>query len=146
MNPIDVYANVRSALRTRLLLIDEVAAISVHWDGMAFTPPSGTCWLRESLLWNTVSRRSLGAQDAYSRIDLLYQLDAVAPAGTGTEWLDQVTDAIRRAFDVGQRLTYNGQTVTVRSATLGPRIDDPPEWTRAPVRMDCYAYTLTETA
>lgn len=142
MNSIDVYANARSALRERLLRCDGLPE-NIAWEGAVFTAPARTAWLKESLLPGQVMRRSLQRTDAYQRVNLIYQIDCVAPVGTGTAWLDRITDTIRRAYDAGERLTYNDLTVQVRSASPGPRIADPPEWVRAPVRVDCFAYILT---
>lgn len=129
-----LYSDLRGALRTRLLTVSGIPdAPQRAWEGRDFTPTAGTAWLRDTVLPAGADRVSVGP---YARVRhlALYQVDLFVPALRGTEG-DGPADAIIAAFWPGLVLSYNGQTVLVRSATRGPAITTDAAWRQLPMSI-----------
>lgn len=129
-----LYADVRAALRTTLLTVAGIPPVEQRaWEGRDFTPTAGTAWMRDTLLPAGADRLSVGP---YARVRhiAIYQVDLFVPALRGTEG-DGPADAIIAAFWPGLLLSYNGQTVLVRSASRGPAITTDAAWRQLPMSI-----------
>lgn len=123
---------------------DMQAALDSHLDAMDSTPiawpninykPTGT-YLRPSFLPGTTQQSSLGASGKDETI-VLYQIDVVMKRNKGRSTLP---DTIADHFKRGTIVTHNGLKMRVRSASIGPSINDG-DWVFVPVTVDLQVFT-----
>lgn len=124
------HANIAAALATRLATL----ALPTAWENSPFTPPAGL-YLAESFLPGQTQPFAVTGTDTVGGI---YQVLAMAPKGgtkgAGYAAAKQVADLFPRGF----RLTYGGQTVTIRSTSQLPAIEAGDRWA-TPVSVEWWA-------
>jgi len=132
-----VFNDIQAALDTQLATI---TGTQIAFPNIPYTPQAGTTYLRASFLPAETLQASLGGVGK-DETNGIYQVDVVAPRGSGRpSEVDTVADTFKR----GTVLTYNSQSLRVRSVSMGPAILDE-EWYFIPVSIDFQTYTEART-
>lgn len=128
-----IFNDIQAALDTQLATI---TGTPIAYPNVPYTPQAGTTYLRASFLPGDTIQASLGAS-GQDETNGIYQVDIVAPRGSGRpSEVDTVADTFKR----GTVLTYNSQSLRVRSVSMGPAILDD-EWYFIPMSIDFQIYT-----
>ena len=132
-----VFNDIQAALDTQLATI---TGTPIAFPNVPYTPQAGTTYLRAAFLPADTLQASLGGSGK-DETNGIYQVDVVTPRGSGRpSEVDTVADAFKR----GTVLTYNSQSLRVRSVSMGPAILDE-EWYFIPVSIDFQTYTEART-
>lgn len=101
-----------AALSTQLATLN----LPTAWENSRFNPTAGQVYLAESLIaGNTIAVGFANqASDEYGGI---YQVLVYAPADAGKGIARSTADAVAAAFVRGDRLVYDGVTVTIQSTS-----------------------------
>lgn len=103
-----------AALSTKLATL----SLPTAWENSRFTPTAGQVYLAESLIAGNTIAVGIAAQssDEYGGI---YQVLVYAPADAGKGIARSTADTVAAAFVRGDRLVYQGVTVTIQSTSQG---------------------------
>lgn len=141
-----VHANVRAALRARLLTLPWLVAqgspvTAVAWEGTVWPvpgrPTARAPYLRETFKPNRASLLALGPL-APIRQAGLWLVDVFVPADQQVALTDQIAGELLDHFAPNRQLTYGGQVLMVRTAYRSPPVVDA-QWHQAPVTVDWFA-------
>ena len=101
-----------AALSTQLATLN----LSTAWENSRFKPTAGQVYVAESLIAGDTIAVGFASQasDEYGGI---YQVLVYAPADAGKGIARSTADAVAAAFIRGDRLTYDGVTVTIQSTS-----------------------------
>lgn len=104
--------NIGAALSTQLATLN----LPTAWENSRFKPTAGQVYLAESLIAGNTIPVGIAAQasDEYGGI---YQVLVYAPADAGKGIARSTADAVAAAFVRGDRLVYDGVTVTIQSTS-----------------------------
>ena len=113
--------SIRAALETRLNSMSP--ALSTAWEGMPFTPVTGTPYQQVNLLLNDAENPTMG--DAMYRQSGFLQVLLCYPPGTGAKAAATRAEAVRSHFPRGLGLTSGGINVLIDlTPSIAPAIID----------------------
>lgn len=95
--------------------------LPVAHENTSYTPTAGTAYAELLVLQNDITGFSLNSSnetDGVFRVILRY------PVNGGAVAIKEKADAIFAAFQIGQQLTYSGQTLTITSQQRQPGVAD----------------------
>ena len=127
------HKEIRQGFRAVLLTVSDLPA-NRSWENREFTPPTGTEWIRETLL---PSDESVSASDTITAIGTM-QYDVFWPFGGGTEGAETLADAIKAAFEPNTTISTHAHVY--RAERLAGRVDD--NWYIIPVRLTYRAHAI----
>jgi hypothetical protein len=100
--------DIASALATRLGTWADAEGISVAWENVPFTPPANEMYLAVHDMPVTPRTIDLGLRcRTYSGV---YQINVVAPAGSGRTSVVALADRVAELFPEGQEIEGRGFT------------------------------------
>lgn len=100
--------DIASALATRLGTWADAEGISVAWENVPFTPPANEMYLAVHDMPVTPRTIDLGLRcRTYSGV---YQINVVAPAGSGRTSVVALADRVAELFSEGQEIEGRGFT------------------------------------
>lgn len=104
--------DIGAALSTQLATLN----LPTAWENSHFKPTAGQVYLAESLIAGNTIPVGIASQasDEYGGI---YQVLVYAPADAGKGIARSTADTVAAAFVRGDRLVYNGVTVTIQSTS-----------------------------
>jgi hypothetical protein len=103
-----VIPDIASALATRLGTWADAEGISVAWENVPFTPPANEMYLAVHDMPVTPRTIDLGLRcRTYSGV---YQINVVAPAGSGRTSVVALADRVAELFPEGQEIEGRGFT------------------------------------
>jgi hypothetical protein len=110
-----INSKISAALATQLDTLD----LPTHWENAKFTPTNGQIYLSESLLSGDTTPVGIAsaASDEFSGV---YQVLVYAPADANKGPARSTADDVAAAFQRGDRLVYDGVTVTIQRTTQNP--------------------------
>lgn len=110
-----INSKISAALATQLNTLE----LPTHWENAKFIPPAGEIYLSESLLsGDTIAVGvSSAASDEFGGV---YQVLVYAPADANKGPARSIADDVAAAFQRGDRLVYDGVTVTIQRTTQNP--------------------------
>lgn len=118
-----INSKISAALATQLNTLD----FPTHWENSKFTPAAGQIYLSESLL--TGDTIPVGVASAASdEFGGIYQVLVYAPMDANKGEARLVADQVSAAFERGDRLTYDGVTVTIQRTTQNPAFVSGDRW------------------
>nr|WP_295383550.1 DUF4128 domain-containing protein [Pseudoxanthomonas sp.] len=126
---------IREALETRLntWAAAQSPAVPVAWQNVAYTPTTGTRYVRASLLSGETQNPIYGA--LHRRLIGMLQVDIVAPTGTGMAASEALAESLCTEFKRGTTLTQDGLTVVMDfSPSIGPAMIEG-GWVMLPVSI-----------
>lgn len=129
-------SNIRAAFVTRLQAFPALPPVA--WENIAYTPVTGTTYLRPYLLPAEPFQAEIGS-NGQNRHTGIYQINIFAPAGCGTATVNTLRDALINHFKRGTVLTYSGISVTCEKAFAGPMPTET-DWVRIPITVRYRAY------
>lgn len=113
--------SIRAALETRLNSMSP--ALSTAWEGMPFTPVTGTPYQQVNLLLNDSENPTMG--DAMYRQSGFLQVLLCYPPGTGAKAASTRAEAVRSHFPRGLGLSSGGINVLIDlTPSIAPAIID----------------------
>jgi hypothetical protein len=113
--------NIRAALETRLNAMTPLLATA--WEGVPFTPVTGTPFQQINILYNETENPTLG--DAMYRVRGFMQVLLCYPPGTGPKAASARAELVRNQFQRGLGLSSGGTDVLIdRTPTIAPAIID----------------------
>lgn len=125
----ETLVRVRGALRTLLQTLPALPPVA--WANVAFTPPEGALWLRESMGALPAQLRSLPATDGLLRLEGNYYIDVFAPLGQDMGPALRLAGQLGGIFRAGVNATQEGQQVIIRRFGTGTeRVTD--GWVQLP--------------
>lgn len=130
-----LYNDIRSALTKQLA--DMPAVPAVAWDNFAFTPTTGTPYLKPTILWAESSQAELG-EAGRNWEQGVYQITCIYPKNEGSKSMLAMAGKIKDRFKRGTVLTFNAVTVTIRKVYLGPESPGAPDRTQLPISIAFY--------
>lgn len=105
--------DIASALAARLGAWADAEGISVAWENVPFTPPANEMYLAVHDMPVTPRTIDLGLRcRIYSGV---YQINVVAPAGTGRNDVVALADRVAELFPEGQEIEGRGFTCWISS-------------------------------
>ena len=112
--------SIRTALETRL---NTMSALSTAWEGVPFTPVTGTPYQQVNLLLQEAENPTMGGamyrQRGFLQVLLCY------PPGTGAKAAATRAEAVRSHFPRGLGLSSGGTNVLIdRTPSIAPAIID----------------------
>ena len=115
--------------------INQSFGLPIAHENIDFTPTAGTAFVSLRLLSNDVTPLSYTESD---ETDGIFRIILNWPAGKGSIQAKNKADEILAAFNIGTRLSYSGQYLTVTSASReqGESIDG---WYRIIISIAYYA-------
>jgi hypothetical protein len=110
-----INSKISAALATQLNTLE----LPTHWENAKFIPPAGDIYLSETLLsGDTIPVGvSSAASDEFGGV---YQVLVYAPADANKGPARATADNVAAAFQRGDRLVYDGVTVTIQRTTQNP--------------------------
>lgn len=118
-----INTKISAALATRLNSVD----LPTHWENAKFTPVAGQIYLSENLL--TGDTIPVGVSSAASdEFGGVYQVLVYAPMDANKGPARSAADDVAAAFQRGDRLTYDGVTVTIQRTTQNPPFVSGDRW------------------
>ena len=113
--------NIRAALETRLNAM--TPSLATAWEGVPFTPVTGTPFQQINILYNETENPTLG--DSMYRVRGFMQVLLCYPPGTGPKAASARAELIRNQFQRGLGLSSGGTDVLIdRTPTIAPAIID----------------------
>lgn len=103
-----------AALSSKLATLN----LPTAWENSRFKPTAGQVYLAESLIAGNTIAVGIAAQ-ASDEFGGVYQVLVYAPADTSKGIARSTADAVAAAFVRGDRLVYEGVTVTIQSTSQG---------------------------
>jgi hypothetical protein len=98
-------------------------SLATAWEGVPFTPVTGTPFQQINILYNETENPTLG--DAMYRVSGLMQVLLCYPPGTGPKAASARAELIRNQFQRGLGLSSGGTDVLIdRTPTIAPAIID----------------------
>jgi len=91
---------------------------SIAWENVAFTPVTGTTYLKPTLLHGEPVQAELGAA-GLNQHNGIYQISIMAPANTGAGGILTLQNGLVDHFKRGTVLTYGGINVRISKAWPG---------------------------
>lgn len=107
-------AKVKSALITAYKNGGFFSDANTRWENSTFTPPNATPWAAVSYIPAQPDVATLG-DDGEDEVRGIFQIDLNYPVNSGTQASEQKADSIAQLFKAGERFTYSGQQVVIRS-------------------------------
>jgi hypothetical protein len=118
-----INSKISAALATQLDTLD----LPTHWENSKFTPVAGQIYLSESLL--TGDTIPVGVASAASdEFGGVYQVLVYAPMDANKGPARSTADNVAAAFQRGDRLSYDGVTVTIQRTTQNPSFVSGDRW------------------
>lgn len=111
------YANIRSAFATKLLAYPGVPSIA--WENVAFTPVTGTTYLRPSLMVSEPNQAEIG-ENGLNHHTGVFQISILAPSGNGVGSIMTLMNGLVDFFKRGTRLTYSGTNIRITKVWPSP--------------------------
>ena len=113
--------NIRAALESRLSAM--TPALATAWEGVPYTPVTGTPYQQVNLLLSATENPTLG--DAMYRVTGFLQVLLCYPPGTGPKAASARAELVRNQFQRGLGLSSGGTDVLIdRTPTIAPAIID----------------------
>lgn len=113
--------NIRAALETRLNAMSP--ALATAWEGIPFTPVTGTPYQQVNILFNASENPTFG--DAMYRQNGFMQVLLCYPPGTGAKAAATRAELVRNQFQRGLGLSSGGTDVLIdRTPSIAPAIID----------------------
>ena len=113
--------NIRAALETRLNAI--TPALATAWEGVPYSPVTGTPYQQVNLLFAETENPTLG--DSMYRLNGFMQVLLCYPAGTGPKAASTRAELVLNQFRRGLGLSSGGTDVLIdRTPTIAPAIID----------------------
>ena len=113
--------NIRTALESRLSAM--TPALATAWEGVPYTPVTGTPYQQVNLLLSATENPTLG--DAMYRVTGFLQVLLCYPPGTGPKAASARAELVRNQFQRGLGLSSGGTDVLIdRTPTIAPAIID----------------------
>jgi hypothetical protein len=110
-----INSKISAALATQLNTLD----LPTHWENSKFKPTAGVLYLSESLLSGETI--AVGVSSASSdEFGGVYQVLVYAPLDNNKGPARSAADAVSAAFQRGDRLAFDGITVTIQRTTQDP--------------------------
>ena len=110
-----INSKISAALATQLNTLE----LPTHWENAKFIPPAGDIYLSETLLSGDTIPVGI-ANAASDEFGGVYQVLVYAPADANKGPARLVADDVAAAFQRGDRLVYDGVTVTIQRTTQNP--------------------------
>lgn len=118
-----INTKISAALASQLDTLD----YPTHWENSKFKPLPGVIYLSESLL--TGDTVPVGVSSAASdEFGGVYQVLVYAPMDANKGPARAAADEVAAAFQRGDRLTYDGVTVTIQRTTQNPPFVSGDRW------------------
>lgn len=111
------YKKIRSALVAEWEALN--LGLPISYENRKFEPKAGQAWSRFTILPNDAEAVTMG-RNGEDEITGLLQVDLFHPVEAGTGAALDIADAVRAAFWVGRRISYQGQEVVIRSSGISP--------------------------
>lgn len=127
-------ANVREMLRTRLLTVAGLPALST--EGFGFKPTTGVPYVREAL--NIINEQPVSNGMISHR--MVWNLSIIWPNGKGMRAGGQMRGRIIDSFRPGLKLDANGDTLVVMETARAGAIEET-EWVTLPLAIVIQAWT-----
>ena len=131
------FNDIRAALDTQLATLD----LTIAYENVHYEPVEGSPYVRATLLPTETEQLTLGTTGR-DRHRGLYQVDVMFSAGDSA--VTAIPDTIADAFKRGSSFTYNGLTVSTRSASIDSGRRDA-GWFIVPVIIQYYATTTARS-
>jgi len=131
------FNDIRAALDTQL----DTLGLTVAYENVSYEPVEGSPYVRATLLPAETEQLTLGATGK-DRHTGLYQIDVIFAAGDSA--VTATPDTIADAFKRGSSFTYNGLTVSIRSASIDSGRREA-GWFIVPVIIRYYATTTARS-
>lgn len=130
--------DIRAALEG---VVAGIAGIPSHlaWQNVRFTPPDNATWVQLDLSRSSIRPITAGPSPQL-RHEGLFFLRIHSPQGRGPMASDDLADAIRKAYAVGNDFTAGSVIVRTRSAEVLTPVSDP-QWFVTTVVVDWYCFT-----
>lgn len=110
-----INSKISAALATQL----DTLGLPTHWENAKFIPPAGNIYLSETLLSGDTIPVGV-ASAASDEFGGVYQVLVYAPADANKGAARSTADDVAAAFQRGDRLVYDGVTVTIQRTTQNP--------------------------
>jgi hypothetical protein len=110
-----INSKISAALATQL----NTLGLPTHWENAKFIPPAGDIYLSETLLSGDTIPVGF-ASAASDEFGGVYQVLVYAPADANKGPARATADDVAAAFQRGDRLVYDGVTVTIQRTTQNP--------------------------
>lgn len=110
-----INSKISAALATQLNTLD----LPTHWENAKFIPPAGDIYLSESLLSGDTNPVGIASASS-NEFGGIYQVLVYAPADANKGPARSTADDVAAAFQRGDRLVYDGVTVTIQRTTQNP--------------------------
>jgi hypothetical protein len=130
---------VAAALRARLVAASPGAALaasSVAWENLPFTPTAGTRWYDAHVMTGKPLAAAISEAAANRHVGV-FHVNVYDPAGTGEGAAAAEAERIAACFKRGTVLTYSGVSVHIERAYIErglPQAD--PAWFQVPVVIE----------
>lgn len=128
--------DIRRALEKHLSAISGIPSIA--YENRAFTPTTGTEWVRSTVQFQNTRQDTLGT-NGIEKYEGLYLIDLFYPEGGGPGDADTMADTIKAQFDPGDIFTENGKRIRVEYSERGQGRNESP-WYFVPVSVRWYSY------
>jgi hypothetical protein len=118
-----INSQISAALATQLATLD----LPTQWENAKFTPEHGITYLAESLIPGSTIAVGI-ASAASDEFGGVYQVLVYAPLDYGKGHARLVADQVAGAFQRGDRLIYDGVTVTILQTTQNASFKSGERW------------------
>ncbi|NAZ37149.1 phage tail terminator-like protein [Rubellimicrobium sp. CFH 75288] len=133
-----LFGDLRAAVRARILGTPGLPPV-VSWEGIAFTPATGTPWLRERLA--PIASQVLGLGVGGTIVHrVVANLTLFYPSGRGTVEIETAAGLLLAAFAPSTSLVHGTTAARVAQAERAP-LQHEPSWVSCPVAITILAYT-----
>lgn len=138
-----VYSDVRAASRAKLLASGAIPASQIAWEGVFFSPTSGTPYVSEVIKPGATKITVAGGVEVTVDFNLNYTVHC--PAGSGTKLLESISDAIHQTFRPGQWISYGLHRASTQRCTR-TEIRPEADWISCTITALVLAHTFEGTA
>jgi hypothetical protein len=129
-----IFNDIESAFTNQLATLTD--APDIAWPNINYKPKAGTAYIAGFMLPGEFVQASMGATGKDVQVGI-FQVNVYVPAGIGRSALP---DAIAEHFKRGTVLSYNGTSIRIRAASIGPAGVDG-AWYIVPVSINYQTYT-----
>lgn len=133
-----VFTDISIALDTQLGTLS--SSPPVAWPNSAYTPVTGTTYIRPTLLPASSEIATIGLTTSTDLNTGIYQVDVFTEAGTGKSAGMVMADLVADHFKRDTNLVYNGRTVTIKNVSQSPANTDN-GWFQIPVNIEYQSFT-----
>lgn len=137
MSATTFHADLRAAIRSRLLTLPSVPAIA--WEGRQYTPVKGTPYIAESMVPVSSVVRAVGLGGTIAHT-ITANFTLHFPAGKGTNDVEALAGSVMELFRPGTALVYGTSSGMVQQAERMPLTQEP-DWLNCPVVITIIGHT-----